>query len=80
MKLGYSKHPEKRLKQLQTGNPDALSLFHCEEVEVENIRRAEKNLHNLLGAQRLKGEWFELSVEDAILEAVHARIQDSSSF
>ncbi len=74
VKLGYSKHPDKRLKQLQTGNPEILILHHCEMVEIDNIRRAEKELHRILGYCRLKGEWFNMSVDDAILEAVHARM------
>lgn len=76
VKLGYSDNPERRLKQLQTGNPENLKIFHCEEIEVDNIRKAEKSLHTTLGYKRLKGEWFSLNVSDAISEAIYARIME----
>lgn len=28
VKIGYSKNPQKRLKQLQTGHPNKLKLLH----------------------------------------------------
>lgn len=62
VKIGISKHPEKRLKQLQTGNPHPLKLegvFHVEDYY-------EKRLHYLLRnfKARHKGEWFNISVKN----------------
>ena len=54
IKIGRSKDPEKRLKQLQTGNPNKLKLIAC----FKNEGWREKQIHESLRAYRLKGEWF----------------------
>lgn len=76
VKLGLSKHPEKRLKQLQTASPYELKVFHQEEVSSERVNIAEKALHSLLRHKKLKGEWFDLSVEEAISEVIYIRITE----
>lgn len=74
VKLGFSADPQKRLKQLQTGSALVLSLHHVEEVDSARVKIAERALHKLLGHKRLKGEWFNLSVEEAVFEVVHVRM------
>ena len=54
IKIGRSKDPQKRLKQLQTGNPNKLKLIAY--FEGEGWR--EKLLHEHLSSHRLEGEWF----------------------
>ena len=54
IKIGRSKDPEKRLKQLQTGNPNKLKLI----ASFENQGWQEKSLHEILESHRLEGEWF----------------------
>lgn len=60
VKLGYSKDPDKRLKQLQTGSSNKLKLlFVC-----EGSLKAEKFLHHQFKIFRYRpnSEWYR--VED----------------
>lgn len=74
VKLGLSRHPEKRVRQLQTASAVPLLIHHVEEVEEDRVKIAEKALHRLLGHKRMQGEWFNLSVEEAISEVQHIRM------
>lgn len=74
VKLGRSATPQKRLKQLQTGSQDRLQLFYS--VLVESDVRLEKELHRLNRHLRRKGEWFDMTVKDAIGEINHVCIFD----
>lgn len=56
-KVGCSKHPLQRLSELQTANPEVLSLiasFDCH-------RCNEKYYHNKYQNYRVLGEWFRFS-------------------
>ena len=55
IKIGRSRHPQKRLKQLQTGNPNKLRLIKS--FEGQGWR--EGFLHERLKEFRLEGEWFD---------------------
>lgn len=63
VKIGWSKHPQKRLKELQTGNASKLRL----EAVYDLYNKYELRLHYILRdfKSRHKGEWFDVSVEDA---------------
>lgn len=56
-KIGKSVDPEKRLRQLQTGNTDVRLIAYGEGM-------TEKALHNKFAERRTKGEWFKLKVGD----------------
>lgn len=75
VKIGFSAEPNKRLKQLQTGHSSPLVLFHKEEVPFENVRALEKLIHKELKHHKARGEWFQISPEDAVLEIKHALIR-----
>ena len=60
-KIGYSKHPEKRIDKLKTGNPYPLSLVA--KFKTKHNRLVETTLHNNYGHQKLNGEWFELDFD-----------------
>lgn len=68
IKVGLSKNPEKRVKQLQTGNENTLSLLFTEEFECDRkkVFDVEKKVHRDLGARCKKrvGEWFYLDNVD----------------
>ena len=72
IKIGRSKNPENRLKQLQTGSPYKLKLL----LVVEGRGDLEKRLHQKLDKwkQRRNGEWFEFdctgSLPDWISELI----------
>lgn len=53
-KIGTSKHPEQRLKELKTANPYI-------ELICFGYGVSEKYLHEMFFQKRRKGEWFDLS-------------------
>tara|TARA_E500000178_G_C16776813_1_gene641755 strand:+ start:194 stop:499 length:306 start_codon:yes stop_codon:yes gene_type:complete len=59
VKIGISSHPQKRLKQLQTGSPYQLKLL----CSIANMSHKEKIIHNRLKDYKMscKGEWFDFS-------------------
>jgi|APGre2960657404_1045060.scaffolds.fasta_scaffold83428_2 hypothetical protein len=63
-KIGISDNPEKRVKQLQTGHPEKLEIKYMKKLN--NARLYEKLLHKDMSYIRSHGEWFDLSVQEAI--------------
>ncbi len=60
LKIGYSKNPWKRYRQLCTGCPNPMALImtlYCYDAPA-----AERFLHNHFKAKRGHGEWFDVSV------------------
>lgn len=76
-KIGFTKNPDKRLKSLQTGNPRKLSMLYKEEINENEIKYIEKQIHKELKRKQVSGEWFNISLEDAISEIKYARIKYS---
>jgi hypothetical protein len=60
-KIGVSKHPQKRLKENQTGNPSPTKLI--EVYKTEHANKIENILHRKYSHLKKEGEWFELSIE-----------------
>ena len=54
IKIGVSKHPEKRIKQLNTGNAESLYLLGY----FEGDRKLEKYIHDNFRKVRFNGEWM----------------------
>lgn len=75
VKLGISAHPERRLKQLQTGHSHRLQVYHTEPVPPERARLYEQLLHRDIGYRRTHGEWFDLTVEQAVAQVQFTLIQ-----
>lgn len=61
-KIGVSKTPKKRIKPIQTGNPDQLVIVDV--YESNNAYKIESALHNKYAYARNVGEWFDLSISD----------------
>lgn len=61
-KIGYSKNPKKRLVELQTGNPEKLSLLRT----YDGFIALEKHIHLKYKHLKLHNEWFLYS--DNLLE------------
>lgn len=61
-KIGIAKNPQKRLKQLQTGNSDELKIV--ETYQTNNASQLESILHNHYAYGKERGEWFDLSIAD----------------
>jgi hypothetical protein len=68
VKIGYSAVPEKRVRQLQTGHPQPLALFYQQGTDLASAKLIERLVHRTIGYLRSHGEWFDLTVEDAIAE------------
>ena len=63
-KIGVTKGTiEHRIKKLQTGN--ASEIFMCSYFQTNHPFLLEKELHTRYAPNRIRGEWFELSSEDA---------------
>lgn len=54
VKIGMTVDPEKRLRDLQTGNPRTLRIRHV----IPGDRSTEKALHARFEPARIRGEWF----------------------
>jgi hypothetical protein len=66
-KIGVSKNiPEKRLKQLQTGNPNKIEVLKT--YESKNYKTIEKWLHKKYSLNKTQSdnEWFQLTDEEII--------------
>lgn len=62
-KIGFSKSPEKRLKDLQTG-ADALLEIAYQTPEVLAPKGVERILHDKSAERRAVGEWFNVTLDD----------------
>ena len=60
IKLGISENPERRLKELQTGNDCELELLAYREAA--NRFKDEKAIHDKHQHLRVRGEWFDTPV------------------
>ena len=59
LKVGVAGCVASRLKQLQTGNPQELSVVSTYEYETsEQAFKMEKIIHKKLKSKRITGEWF----------------------
>ncbi len=61
-KIGVSSNPQKRLKELQTGNPVEIEIVNSWKVRF--AMELEKKLHDLFDRERVRLEWFKLDNED----------------
>lgn len=62
-KIGFSKNPEKRVKQLQTGNSHKLELVYMVHFVIAPIRIIEKIAHRQF-PNKIFGEWYAGNIED----------------
>jgi len=63
-KIGVSKHPKTRIKQLQTGNSSELKLV--ESYQSEFAYQIEKTLQRRYSYLKKEGEWFDMSVSNEV--------------
>lgn len=61
-KIGRSRTPNIRLRELQKQSPVSLTLIHL--IECKDAGAAETYLHRRFAKRRVGGEWFELSSKD----------------
>lgn len=63
-KIGYSRNPNQRLKTLQTGNPEQLLIHYQFEIDESVADKFEAYVHRQHNHKRLKGEWFEMTIDE----------------
>lgn len=65
-KIGISKNPEQRIKNLNTGNPEKLTLIHSYKATEEGFK-SESIVHALYADKRLNSEWFRKDIDLSLL-------------
>jgi len=73
-KIGVSKNPEVRLRNLQTGNPHTLHLLKTFPCRVPAYK-AERIIHNHLSHVHVRGEWFQIPTDDAVVNLARVLIK-----
>jgi hypothetical protein len=68
-KVGISRHPTHRIKQLQTGNPERLTLTHV--FPAPEHHATECKAHALLKQWHIRGEWYEKDADLTFLYNLH---------
>ena len=68
-KIGRSKNPLKREKTLQAEEPDIMLLFY-----IEASIQSEKILQQQFRLKRVRGEWFQLSIDDLMVLQEHFKV------
>ena len=76
-KVGISKNPQRRLRDLQTGHPYPLAIHSIIETSITNNKLLESVIHRNLKHFRTSGEWFDLSLEKLKLEVDFVMIRYS---
>lgn len=66
IKLGISRDPQERLKQLQTGNDCALELVAYKKAE--NRFEDEVSIHRHASQHHIRGEWFDEGVNKLLID------------
>lgn len=75
VKIGFSRSPIKRLKSLQTGHPNPLTLYYQKEIKADKAKLFEGLIHKTIKHLRINGEWFLLTPEEATMEVDFAFIR-----
>lgn len=66
-KIGFSKNPDVRMRELQTGNPLEVKLIGT----VQGSRQLEKAWHVKFSKRRIRGEWFTGLTRSEIFSILH---------
>lgn len=73
-KIGYAGDPRARLSNLQVGQAVDLIIHYEEKTETSRAKVIEKLIHRQLGHKRIRGEWFNVTLDEAIAEVRFAFI------
>jgi hypothetical protein len=77
IKVGISKNPTKRIKQLQTGSSKKLFIINTYQVDLSKAFTIEKKCHDKLSTSYEKrGEWFKDPVEWDLICTVESIIDE----
>ena len=79
IKVGMTRNVEKRLETLQIGNPyelKILAVIPC--TSDKRARRTEREVHKYFDHLRVRGEWFESSLEISKLNDFYIETKDKA--
>jgi len=79
-KIGISNNPEKRLRSLQTGNPDKLMIHYIFEVDDRYAARYEAHIHSCHRYKKKVGEWFDMTKEEVVDMLIFHEMMMESEF
>ena len=74
-KVGISKNPERRLKNLQTAFPYELKIHVKKPTEAVKVKLLETIIHRNINNYKTKGEWFDIELSKLLLEIDFALIR-----
>lgn len=67
IKIGIAASIPSRVKQLQTGNPNKLSVLYLIDVKSQKeALKIEQQYHNYFSSKRKLGEWFDIKEKDLL--------------
>ena len=69
VKIGKAFDPNSRLQSYQTGCPDRAYTLAWVSPYVADASALEKQIHKLFKADRINGEWFDVSAPDVIADS-----------
>lgn len=77
-KIGISKNPQKRLKQLQTGHSEKLFIhYKLKCSNKQEAKKFEQRIHKNLKHLKTQGEWFQLSPKECSEEINYILIENN---
>lgn len=72
VKIGYARNVESRLGNLQTGTHEELRIWYqAESLTLPEAKRIEREVHKELRSFWIRGEWFDVHLEDAAKSVWH---------
>lgn len=74
-KVGISKDPKRRLKNIQTGHPHKLEILSIKETAFNKTKLLETIIHRNINKYKTHGEWFDIELETLLLEIDYALIR-----
>lgn len=78
IKIGMADNPKRRIKELQTGNPELLNLVLTMKCNSrKHARLVERTLHNQLEGVNILGEWYQVK-ENKLFKVLKLLAKDPS--
>lgn len=69
-KIGISKNPDSRVKELQVASPYKLRVSLIVSINIGTAKRLEQELHDYFKKFRVSGEWFKDTSDEKIIIAI----------
>jgi predicted GIY-YIG superfamily endonuclease len=74
VKIGYARNVNKRLQSLQIGSHEQLYVLETiDRLTHKEALAIERAVHKELADKRVRGEWFDVSLDEA-MKAIHSKL------